>query len=70
MVIDLVQVERMNSSGLGILINALHTFRQNGGALRLAGPTPLVQNLLKITRLDSLFESYETVDAAVASLNG
>ncbi len=66
-VIDLAQVQRMNSSGLGILINALSTFKKNGGDLKLASPTPIVQNLLKITRLNSLFESYDTVDAAVAS---
>ena len=67
-VIDLAKVQRMNSSGLGILINALSTFKKNGGDLKLASPTPIVQNLLKITRLNSLFESYDTVDAAVASL--
>ena len=66
-VIDLAKVQRMNSSGLGILINALSTFKKNGGDLKLASPTPIVQNLLKITRLNSLFESYDTVDAAVAS---
>lgn len=66
-IIDLSEVERMNSSGLGILINALTTYRQNGGELKLAGPTPLVQNLLKITRLTNIFEYYESVEAAERS---
>lgn len=66
-VIDLSGVDRMNSSGLGILINALTTFKQNDGDLKLGGTTELIQNLLKITKLDNLFESYETVDSAVNS---
>ena len=66
-VLDLSAVKRMNSSGLGILINANTTFRQNGGRLLLAGLTPLVQNLLTITRLNQVFESYETVDGAISA---
>lgn len=66
-IIDLSMVNRMNSSGLGILIKALHTYQQNGGELKLCGPTPLVHNLLKITRLTDVFEVYDTVDAAINS---
>ena len=67
MVIDLSGVQRMNSSGLGILINALTTYKQNGGDLKLACPTKLVQNLLNITKLNTIFESYDTVDSAINS---
>ena len=67
MVLDLGNVNRMNSSGLGIMINAQTTFKQNGGTFKLANLTPLVENLLKITRLDTVFESYATVDLAIAS---
>ncbi len=66
-VLDLGRVKRMNSSGLGILINALTTFKQNGGDLKLAGPTPLVKNLLNITRLDEIFEAYEDRESAIGS---
>ena len=66
-IIDLDQVGRMNSSGLGILINALTTYKQNGGSLKLAGASPVVANLLKITRLNTIFESYDTTDAALGS---
>ncbi|RMI02058.1 MAG: anti-sigma factor antagonist [Calditrichaeota bacterium] len=66
-VIDLEPVKRMNSSGLAILINAMGTYKQNGGQLKLAAPGSLVHNLLKVTRLDSYFEIYDSVDAAVTS---
>jgi anti-sigma B factor antagonist len=66
-VIDLGMVNRMNSSGLGILINALTTYKNNGGILKIANPTPLIQNLLEITKLNNIFENYSTVDSAVNS---
>jgi len=64
---DLGGVNRMNSSGLGIMINALTTFQQNGGSLKLARVSPVVQNLLKITRLDSIFDSFDSVEDALGS---
>jgi len=67
LVIDLGQVERMNSSGLGIMINALSTYRQNGGQLKIAHLRDRVRNLLSTTRLDNIFEIYDTIDAALAS---
>ncbi len=67
LVLDLSGVERMNSSGLGIMINALGNFKQNGGNLKLAALNPRINHLLKVTRLTAIFEVYDTVDAAIAS---
>lgn len=67
LVIDLGKVNRMNSSGLGILINTLTAFRQNGGELKLANLTERVKGLLSITKLNTIFEVYDTVDAALDS---
>ncbi|MGH1365213.1 MAG: STAS domain-containing protein [Calditrichia bacterium] len=66
-IIDLGSVNRMNSSGLGILINAATTYNQNGGKLKLANSSPLVQNLLTITKLDSIFDAHSSVEEAIAS---
>lgn len=66
-VADLSQVNWINSSGLGILISALTTMRNAGGDLKLANVTERIQNLLMITKLQAVFESYESVDKAVAS---
>jgi len=68
-VMDLGDVGRMNSSGLGILINALSTYKHNGGDLKLACITPSLQNIMKITRLNDIFESYDTAAAAIASFS-
>jgi len=64
---DLSNVNWMNSSGLGILIGGLTTMRNNGGDLKLAGATDRIQSLLMITKLLTVFDAHETLEAAVAS---
>jgi anti-sigma B factor antagonist len=67
LVINLSSVERVNSSGLGILIKALTTFKTNGGELKLAHVNENLGNLLSMTKLDTILESYDSEDAAVKS---
>jgi anti-sigma B factor antagonist len=66
-VIDLSQVDWMNSSGLGILIAGYTTLRNNDGMLKLANVTDKIQSLLVITKLRQVFEAYDSVDDAVKS---
>ena len=66
-VADLQKVDWMNSSGLGILIGGLTTMRNNGGDLKLANITDRIQSLLMITKLLTVFETFETVEEAIAS---
>ena len=66
-VINLAEVDWMNSTGLGILIAGLTTLRDNKGDLKLACVTDKIQSLLTITKLVTVFEAYDTVDLAVAS---
>lgn len=65
-VIDLSKVEWMNSVGLGMLISALTTVRNAGGKLVLANITK-IESILTITRLITVFEHYDTRDAALAA---
>jgi len=66
-VADLSKVNWMNSSGLGILIGGLTTMRNNGGDLKLANITDRIQSLLMVTKLLTIFETFETVEAAIQS---
>ncbi len=68
-VVDLAQVALMNSSGLGLLISALSTVRHNGGELKLACIAPRVRSLMTITKLIHVFETYDSVEGAVASFS-
>ena len=68
-VIDLADVDWMNSTGLGILIAGYTTLRNNQGELKLANVTDKIQSLLTITKLVSVFEAYDSVDEAIASFS-
>lgn len=65
--VDMVHVDRMNSSGLGILIGGLTTIRNGGGSLKLLNVKPKIRELLKITKLDRVFEIYDNEEEAIAS---
>lgn len=67
LVMDLGEVEWMNSSGLGLLISALTTARNAGGEMKLARATDKITSLLVITKLNSVFDSHPNVQAAAAS---
>jgi anti-sigma B factor antagonist len=67
LVINLENVERVNSSGLGILIKALTTFKSNGGELKLANVKPNLENLLVMTKLNTILETYNSEEAAINS---
>ncbi len=67
-IVDLSAVKFMNSSGLGMLISGLTTMKKADGHLKLANVTDKIESLLIITKLITIFESYESVDEAVKSL--
>lgn len=67
-VIDLSGVKWINSSGLGVLMATMTTLKNSGGELKLANVTEKVESLLMITQLMRIFETYETVDRALASI--
>ncbi|HUN66443.1 MAG TPA: STAS domain-containing protein [Bacteroidota bacterium] len=66
-IIDLGGVNYMNSSGLGSLISVLNRVRASEGQLSLAQVGGKVQNLFMITQLVKVFDTYETVDRAMAA---
>ncbi|HYM12488.1 MAG TPA: STAS domain-containing protein [Bryobacterales bacterium] len=65
-IFDLQHVPDMDSAGIGFLVECLTTSRRMGARLTLAAPSNRVLYSLLITRLDSLFPVYETVEAALA----
>ncbi len=65
-VVDLEDVDWMNSSGLGILIGGLSALRKSGD-LKLASVTEKIDEVLHITKLDRVFDVYRDIDSAVDS---
>ena len=66
-VVDLSGVKFMNSSGLGMLIGGLTTVKKAEGFFKLANVTDKIESLLIITKLITIFETFDSVDEAVKS---
>jgi anti-sigma B factor antagonist len=66
-VVNLEEVKRMNSSGLGILISALTSVRNRGGELKLAAINETMEGILVMTKLNTIFETYQTAEGAAQS---
>jgi anti-sigma B factor antagonist len=57
----------LDSAGLGVLVRAYTTVRREGGELKLLNLTARIQDLLTITKLISVFESFDSEEAALKS---
>jgi anti-sigma B factor antagonist len=55
LVVDLAQVNYMDSSGIAVLVESLQVQRKRGLELTLCGLQPRVRSLFEIARLGSLF---------------
>jgi len=66
-VVDLEEVKFINSSGLGMLIGGLTTLRNSGGDMKLARASQKIEDLLKMTKLTTVFDIHQDVNHAVAA---
>ncbi|MCX6641353.1 MAG: STAS domain-containing protein [bacterium] len=66
-ILDLREVDWMNSSGLGMLIGGLTTIKNAGGELKLSSVTEKIHSLFVITKLVTIFESYDSMEKALES---
>jgi anti-sigma B factor antagonist len=63
--INMAKVAWMSSVGLGMLISALTTIKNANGVLKLSNITDTIENLLTITRLVTIFKTYDTEEEAL-----
>jgi len=68
-IIDLRYVTWVSSMGIGAIMRCLMTIRNEGGDLRLANVTAKAQDLLSITKIIGLIQTYENVPQAVESFS-
>lgn len=68
-VIDLADVDFMDSSGLVPLVKALTTARQSGCRLVLCNVKAPVRLILELTQLDSVFEIFNTYEEILDQAN-
>src|SRR5262245_55222599 len=66
--LNLGDVDYIDSSGLGELVTSFTTVRNQGGHLKLLNLTRRVQDLLQITKLLTVFEEFDSEPEALKSL--
>jgi anti-sigma B factor antagonist len=64
-VVDLQQVDFIDSSGLGALIACYSTVRKQGGGMTLVRLPKQVHDLMEMTKLTTFFGICETAEAAL-----
>ncbi len=69
LVIDLEDVSRIDSTGLGALVTTLKAARDRGGELVLASLSPAVRTVVELTRLHRVFDIYDDAEAAASELS-
>lgn len=67
-ILNLAQVEFIDSYGVGELVRCYSVVRQAGGDLKLAAVSPRVLEVLEISKLTRLFEVYPTEADALRAL--
>ncbi len=65
--LNLGEVNYIDSSGIGELVSAFTTISNTGGALKLLNLTKRVKDLLQITKLYTVFEVFDDEAKAIAS---
>ncbi len=65
--LDLGQLEFIDSSGLGCLVSCLRSAAKAGGALKITGLQAYVAKLFETTRLDRVFEIFADREKALKS---
>ncbi|MEP1522324.1 STAS domain-containing protein [Ascidiaceihabitans sp.] len=66
-ILDLSKVQFIDSSGLGAIVASMKNLGQDR-KLALAGLTPTVDKVFRLTRMDSVFSLFDTLDGAVEGL--
>lgn len=65
--LNLGDVTYVDSAGLGALISSYTTTKREGGQLKLVNLTKRIQDLLAITKLITVFDTYDSEQEALDS---
>ncbi len=67
--LNLADVDYIDSAGLGSLVSAFTSVRNEGGELKLVYLTKKVQDLLQMTKLYTVFDIFDDETAALKSFD-
>ena len=69
LVLNLADVPYVDSAGLGEIVRTYTTVTKQGGSLKLANLTTRITDLLSITKLLTVFDTYDSEADAVRSFS-
>jgi anti-sigma B factor antagonist len=69
LLLNLGDVSYVDSAGLGEIVQSYATVNKNGGQLKLLNVTKRIKDLLSITKLLTVFETYDSEAEAVTSFS-
>jgi anti-sigma B factor antagonist len=67
--LNLGEVSYVDSAGLGEIVQSYATVTKNGGALKLLNVTKRIKDLLSITKLLTVFDTFDSEAEAVTSFS-
>jgi anti-sigma B factor antagonist len=65
--LDMKEVTRLDSAGIGMLVSKYLTARRSGGVIKILHPTERTDHLMDITKLTTVFEIFDDEEKAVRS---
>ena len=68
-VLNLAQVTYIDSAGLGTLVATFHSARSQGATLKLTNLGSKFKEVLQVTKLMTVFDTYDSESAAIQSFN-
>ena len=69
LLLNLSDVSYIDSSGIGEMVSGFTTVTNNGGQFKLVGLSKRIKDLLQITKLYTVFDTYDDEAAAVRSFS-
>ncbi len=69
LIINLAGVRYMDSSGFGTLLSATKRLRPQGGTVNLVKCNSSIDRILRITKLNTIFGTYDSVEEAIEAIS-
>jgi anti-sigma B factor antagonist len=66
-IMNMANTRYMDSSGLGAVVSKIASTRSKRGDIRLAVPQQYVKDLLNLTHINQILQSFDTVELAIKS---
>jgi anti-sigma B factor antagonist len=67
--LNMSKVKWINSTGLGLMVSAYTSLVKNGGRMKICEVSNRIDNILHVTQLELIFETFEKEDDCIGSFD-